>query len=75
MVVEVRGTKTNTASLSEGQIVKLLGTGNVDIVFPSERLATLGPDRSYAVVSVDAYEITKDDRILRGRLIVPPTSP
>jgi hypothetical protein len=75
VVVELRGAKTNTASVSEGQIVKLAGAANVNIVFPAERLAMLGPDRSYAVVSVDAYEITKDDRILRGRLIVPPTQP
>jgi hypothetical protein len=75
VVVEVRGAKTNTASLSEGQVVTLTGAANVDIVFSAERLAMLGPDRTYAVVSVDAYEITKDDRILRGRLIVAPTKP
>ncbi len=61
--------------MSEAQSVKLAGAANVDIVFPAERLAMLGPDRSYAVVSVDAYEVTKDDRVLRGRLIVPPTRP
>ena len=75
VIVKLRGAKTNTASLSEERVVKLTGAANVDIVFPAERLATLGPDRSYAVVSVDAYEVTKDDRILRGRLIVPPTRP
>jgi hypothetical protein len=75
VVVQIRDAKTNTANLSEGQVVKLSGTTNVEIVFPAERLATLGPDRSYAVVSVDAYEITKDDRILRGRLIAAPARP
>jgi hypothetical protein len=75
VVAQIRGGKTNTANLSEGQIVKLPGATNVEIVFPAERLATLGPDRPYAVVSVDAYEITKDDRILRGRLIPAPTQP
>ena len=75
VVVELRGAKTNTASVSEAQSVKLAGAANVDIVFPAERLAMVGPDRSYAVVSVNAYEVTKDDRILRGRLIVPPTRP
>jgi hypothetical protein len=75
VVVALRSAKTNTAGVSEAQSVKLDGTGNVDIVFPAERLAMLGPDRAYAVVSVDAYEVTKDDRILRGRLIVPPTPP
>jgi hypothetical protein len=75
VVVAVRGAKTNTASVSERQTVKLSGPTNVAIVFPAERLATLGADRSYAVVSVEAYEIAKDDRILRGRLMVGPTRP
>jgi hypothetical protein len=75
VVVALRGAKTNTASVSEAQSVKLTGAANVDVVFPAERLAMLGPDRAYAVVSVDAYEVTKDDRVLRGRLIVPPTRP
>ena len=75
VVVALRGAKTNTASVSEAQSVKLAGAANVDVVFPAERLAMLGSDRAYAVVSVDAYEVTKDDRVLRGRLIVPPTRP
>jgi hypothetical protein len=74
-VVALCSAKTNTAGVSEAQSVKLDGTANVNIVFPAERLAMLGPDRAYAVVSVDAYEVTKDDRILRGRLIVSPTPP
>lgn len=75
VVAVVRGAKTNIGRVSERQSVKLPGSPNVQIVFPAERLATLGSDHSYAVVSVDAYEITKDDRILRGRLIVGPTQP
>jgi hypothetical protein len=75
VVVVVRGAKTNTASVSERQTMKLPGAAKVEMVFPAERLATLGADRSYAVVSVEAYEITKDDRILRGRLMVGPTRP
>ena len=75
VVVAVRGAKMNTAGVSERQTVKLAGATNVGIVFPAERLATLGANRSYAVVSVEAYEITKDDRILRGRLIVAPNLP
>jgi hypothetical protein len=60
---------TNGAAVSEHQLVTLDGTARVDIVFGPERFALSRVKRPLTLESIDAYELTKDDRILRGRLV------
>ena len=59
----------NGARVAETKIVELKRRANIAIAFPQKRLKLFGTARTTAT-SIEVYELTDGDKILRGRLFV-----